>query len=399
MNYILIDCIKVQNANAVAGLTWGFPAITHFLGFAHNLARKLSRTELQDISLTGCAVVCHDHKVHTYGAPYDTQFTQSRNPASLKKDVTKLVGEGKTPSVIEEGKMNMTLSLIIGCNGNLGNRNGRLLDWVKKQCMLQRLAGGTVLSIEEIEIFGDDNGSLRQIKFRLLPGFVLMDRSYELRKHFNSLEQQNPAVELLDAWLDFAALKQKARPKSNLISEHLEKLVKAEPENPGHIKLLSTWEEHLQDPYSEGDVPDLLINHFGALEDRKDNKALLEQWQGYQTPTEETAADWEYVRKPAAGYLVPIMTGYKAISKVYANEEVKNTRDNETDVCFVEAVHGVGEWQSVHRLSSAAELRKCLWHIHHEENWYLCKQEESEAAIGNNIESRGDSIEYEEDFS
>jgi CRISPR-associated protein Csy2 len=33
--YILIERIKVQNANAIAGFTWGFPAITHFLGFVH----------------------------------------------------------------------------------------------------------------------------------------------------------------------------------------------------------------------------------------------------------------------------------------------------------------------------------------------------------------------------
>ena len=39
--FILIDHIIVQNANAVAGFTWGFPAITHFLGFVHNLSRKL----------------------------------------------------------------------------------------------------------------------------------------------------------------------------------------------------------------------------------------------------------------------------------------------------------------------------------------------------------------------
>ncbi|WP_234004635.1 type I-F CRISPR-associated protein Csy2, partial [Cronobacter sakazakii] len=29
---ILLSHLRVENANTVAGLTWGFPAITHFLG-------------------------------------------------------------------------------------------------------------------------------------------------------------------------------------------------------------------------------------------------------------------------------------------------------------------------------------------------------------------------------
>ena len=60
--FILIDRIKVQNANAVAGFTWGFPAITNFLGFVHNLSRKLcNKKKCMDISLKGCVVVVHEH--------------------------------------------------------------------------------------------------------------------------------------------------------------------------------------------------------------------------------------------------------------------------------------------------------------------------------------------------
>jgi len=59
--YLVLSHIDVQNANSVAGLTWGFPAITHFLGFTHALNRKLSshyRGEYES-ELTGCAVISH----------------------------------------------------------------------------------------------------------------------------------------------------------------------------------------------------------------------------------------------------------------------------------------------------------------------------------------------------
>ena len=41
---ILLRRIKIENANTIAGLTYGFPAITHFMGFSHALSRKLMKT-------------------------------------------------------------------------------------------------------------------------------------------------------------------------------------------------------------------------------------------------------------------------------------------------------------------------------------------------------------------
>lgn len=371
--YILINRIKVQNANAIAGFTWGFPAITHFLGFTHNLSRKLIMSEYKDISVIGCAVIAHEQHVHTYRSSYDLEFTQSRNPPYLQSH-----NKQATPPVIEEGKMNMTVSLLIGYEGNLGNRIDGFIDWLNKTCLLQRLAGGTILDIKSIEPYTLNEGSIRAIKRKLLPGFVLMDRSSYLEKHYQTLQQQDQSVELLDAWLDFAALKQKARPKSRLIKNHFNKLIKNNPDNSQYQELTEKFSKHLMTPYQEDSIPDVLNNYFTALEKNKANEKLLVQWKIYCNPDEKTDADWEYISKPETGYLVPIMTGYKAISEIYTNNEVKNTRDNETDVCFVESVHSVGEWLSVHGLKNATELGQCLWHYHYQEHWYLCKQEAPE---------------------
>jgi CRISPR-associated protein Csy2 len=370
-NYILLNRIQVQNANAIAGFTWGFPAITHFLGFAHNLTRKLLNSDnFKDIVLEGCAVVAHKQQVHTY-KPFDYQFTQNRNPPYLKSH-----DKTATPPVIEEGKMNMTVSLVIGYKGNLGNRQDDFLKWLKNACMMQRLAGGTILKISDIDIFSPDK--LRTIRRKLLPGFVLLDRSAYLETHYKELQHENPDTELLDTWLDFIALKQKARPKSNLISKHISRLIENEPENEYCQQLMDNWDAHLALPYDDENrsLEELNI-YFAQLEPNKNNKKLLEQWQSYCAPTDKTEADWEYVAKPEAGYLVPIMTGYKAISEVFQNAEVENSRDHETPVCFVESVHSIGEWRSVHRLKTAEDFSNCLWHYHFEENWYLCRQNQT----------------------
>jgi CRISPR-associated protein Csy2 len=75
--YLLIERIKVQNANAASGFTWGFPAITHFLGFSHNLNRKLkSNEDLSLLFIGGCTVVAHEQHIHTYKDGSTTRFSQ-----------------------------------------------------------------------------------------------------------------------------------------------------------------------------------------------------------------------------------------------------------------------------------------------------------------------------------
>lgn len=359
--YILINRIKVQNANAIAGFTWGFPAITHFLGFSHNLARKLNKKEnFNGISLDGCAVISHKIQVHTYGK-YDKKFTQSRNPPYLPSHK-----KNTTPPVIEEGKMNMTVSLLIKYTGDIGNKKDDFLAWTKNACYLQRLAGGTILDIAKIQLFELNDKTIYQIKHLLLPGFVLMDKADYLKEYYLKQQRENSNSELFNAWLNFIALKQKARPKSDLISKYFIKLGKNNNEN----NIVTIWHDHLKEPYQQEKIPKQLATHFTT---NNFDKKLLEQWQNYKNPDEKTDANWEYLPKPKQGYLVPIMTGYKAISKVHKNNEVKNTRDDKTDVCFVESVHSIGEWLSCHRLNIEA-LKYSVWHYSYEENWYLCKQ-------------------------
>ncbi len=69
------------------------------------------------------------------------------------------------------------------------------------------------------------------------------------------------------------------------------------------------------------------------------------------------------------------MTGYKAISNVYPAGEINGARDSETELCFVESVHSIGEWQSVHRLKTQEQWHTSVWnYAPYEQGWYLCQQ-------------------------
>ncbi|AWB67286.1 type I-F CRISPR-associated protein Csy2 [Saccharobesus litoralis] len=390
--YILIERIKVQNANAASGFTWGFPAITHFLGFSHNLNRNLkSNGEFSYLALEGCVVVAHEQHVHAYKDFGVTRFTQYKTShqreVKFEKD-----GTLKGASIIEEAKMNMTVSLLIPVSGYLGGAQDELIQFIKNSCQIQRLAGGTILSVANVDIVDlAKEDHLRSVRRKLLPGFVLQDRANYLEEHFLKLKEQNPKVGLLDAWFDFIALKQVARPECDLLDKHL---AKQADKSDSFYTINDIWLEHKSQPYDQKNIPCELVNYFADQQENIDPKVLT-QWQSYLLPNEKTPANWEYVKKPQTGYLVPIMTGYKAITKVYPAGEIDGARDAETDLCFVESVHSVGEWQSVHRLKSHDHWQASVWnYAPYEQDWYLCQQERGTDKQIAQTESTTDEIYY-----
>lgn len=87
MSYLLLlPHIRIENANAVSGLTWGFPSMTHFLGYVHAISRKV--VDEFGVSFDGCAVVSHEQHIQAYSSGRDFQFALTRNP---------LTREGKPP--------------------------------------------------------------------------------------------------------------------------------------------------------------------------------------------------------------------------------------------------------------------------------------------------------------
>src|SRR5699024_3045395 len=103
-NLLVLRHLKVENANAIAGHTWGFPAISNFLGFTHALSRKTEPA--LELTLSDCGVVCHRSQVQAYQPSGwgDWVFALSRNP---------LTRESKTAAFVEEGRMHLDISLII----------------------------------------------------------------------------------------------------------------------------------------------------------------------------------------------------------------------------------------------------------------------------------------------
>lgn len=310
-SYILLERIKVENANCIAGLTYGFPAVTAFLGFEHFLSRQFKAQF--GIGFNGCAIFCHDYKVNSY-EQYYTRFIQSRNPPSTLKGKG---GDAKKPApIIEESKMDMVVSLLLRCDNNLATNSEDInayINALKSYIYSARLAGGSIYHIRSIRMLGNDMTALKRA---ILPSFVLLDATHLLEAHFNECQQEQPNKLLLDIWTDFFAYKEQA-------------------------------------------VQDDVVQDGATLNKKTPNKTAKEvTWARYIPPNKK-------------GWIVPLMKGFKGISPLYDPSEVDNLRDTRYPFRFVEAVHGLGEWRSVHRLE---DLDSIFWRYQVSDEWYLCEQ-------------------------
>lgn len=317
--YILLKDIKVENANAIQGITYGFPSPTNFLGYTHALSRALQQQFGSVACLGGVGIVCHEHQVLAQRIGYETVFALTRNPVTH---------EGKTAPFNEEGRMHMRVSLLIECefdilslevgDGTPEQREKLFCDLLRNKAVSQRLAGGTITQIGLVKALtfnpanADYEREFRRWMLRLIPGFVLQDRHDALQAHHQQRLEQNNKAELLDSWLDFIAL-------------------------DSHATLADDFEGE-------------------AVEG-------------------ESSALWQIKPKPEVGYFVPLAIGFTSISELYSPGEVARARDNSVPFGFVESIYSLAQWVGPHRIKTPEDM---LWHYHyqqdeHKNTDYLCR--------------------------
>jgi CRISPR-associated protein Csy2 len=209
---LLIPRIRVQNANAISSpMTWGFPAITSFLGLMTNIERRLG--EKSGIEFKGVGVVCHDFEAQITTEGFTRAFHLTRNPVG---------SDGSPAGIVEEGRVHLEMTLIFSVrigSTHLGEAERHLLlSRVTQELSGMRLAGGSIMPalpgsrnrrskpFLELEAEGDEAQQLqiRKLKRACLPGFVLVSRDDLLASRMDELLKLNPKASVLDAWLDLS---------------------------------------------------------------------------------------------------------------------------------------------------------------------------------------------------
>jgi CRISPR-associated protein Csy2 len=293
---LLLPRLTVQNANAISSpMTWGFPAPSAFTGFVHALHRRISH-EL-DVQLDGVGIICHhfEPQVSRPAGKRTQVFKLTRNPVDK---------EGKSASIIEEGRTHLRVSLLIGASGTaLDDEIPEVLARrIHETANSMRLAGGSIVpntspltdkQKPQILLLGNSpdeqehRKKLLKLRQRLLPGFALVSREAQLHQHWQQQQEKNPQASELDSLLDLSRL--------NIIP----------------------------------------------------------------APDEQGTPHWQTQRH--SGYLVPIPAGYAALSPLYDPGQVRNARDQETPMRFVETLLTLGQWLSPHHID-INELHHLLWY-------------------------------------
>jgi len=301
---LVLPRLKVQNANAISSpMTWGFPAITAFIGYMHALERRVRGNDM-DIEFTAVGVVCHKLLPQVTSSGYVRAFHLTRNPVDKA---------GKTAAIVEEGRAHLDLSLVFEVAGDsLFDPDQDLEDLaaaVLETAMSLRLAGGSIRPAVDsirrrwstprfVHLSDEDEAyvkDFRRVVMSLLPGFALVSRDDLLRSHYQKMCRDDSSASLIDAWLDISRINMECKP---------------------------------------------LALHEGA---------------GSESEEEFT---WQARRAEQGSWLVPIPVGFGAISTVLDPGTVAGARDSKTAFRFVESLYSIGQWISPHRLEDPAQL---LW--------------------------------------
>jgi len=219
---LILPRLQIQNANAIGSpLTHGFPSVTAFVGFMWALNRKFVDEGI-GLNLNGVGVVCHDHQEQVSHDNYRKRFALARHP--VKK-------QGGAASIIEEGRTHLKISLIFDVNRVVSSPEENLFlqseDTKRDDLALRlseiiadmRVAGGDIISENPTAaLLGvPENAEARaeqfmQLSRQLLPGFALVSRHDLLKSRWDKMKMEQPAVSLLDAWLDLSRFTHRAKP-------------------------------------------------------------------------------------------------------------------------------------------------------------------------------------------
>ena len=310
---LVLPRLRIQNANAISSpMTWGFPAMSAFLGLMHALGR---RTRDIGLEFLGVGVICHDYEAQVTEGAFPNAFRLTRNPVD---------DEGKPAAIVEEGRIHLEVTLVFLTNVSEAHwpaaNQQTLADRIGDLIQSMRVAGGSVLPNVSATLTRSSRPQLRilptmpderALHFRRmlrpwLPGFALVSRDDLLRKRLVTLRETEPSATALDAWLD--------------LSRWTHRATAAPVHRVGH---------------------DAVDERVSWVADRRD------------------------------GWTVPIPVGYAGISPLYPAGSVANVRDDATPFRFVESAYSIGQWVSPHRMT---DVRDFLWYSQYEEatSLYRC---------------------------
>lgn len=253
---LILPRLRVQNANAISSpMTWGFPAMSAFLGAMTALERRLGPNAGVEFHRVG--VVCHGHEAQVTRSGYTRAFRLTRNP---------VLADGSTASIVEEGRIHLDITLFFDVQfadvHHDPDARQALANLVASTVEGMRIAGGSVMprldgthrrpELHDLKSEDDQKALFRKLVRQSLPGYALVLRNDLLHARHQELLAQQPEASLLDAWLDLSRLNHHAE---QTVDEHGEIRTNWAPtRKPGWIVPIPVGYGALSAPHLGGTV-------------------------------------------------------------------------------------------------------------------------------------------------
>ena len=199
---LLLPHLRIQNANALSSpYTFGFPAMTAWLGAAHALQRKLVTEGFNALRFDRVGVVCHSMNLQTHKGRSDFVHSIIGTGNPLDKN-------GERPSFIEEARCHLDVSLVIETDGIDKDDEDRLMPLLTQflHCQM-KMAGGDIISFGQPEFLKIDQAAQQEFrKFirKVMPGYALIERCELI------IEGMQQGQDALNVLLDYLTVKHRS---------------------------------------------------------------------------------------------------------------------------------------------------------------------------------------------
>ena len=242
---------------------------------------------------------------------HSLQATEGGFTRSLHLTRNPLAKDGSTAAIVEEGRIHLTVTLTFGIYSESmsGAGDADKASQVRQWLAGMRLGGGSVWQSPTVH-------PKRQQPWWLSLGDTAADRAQAFARAKLKLL---PGFTLVD--------------RSDLLPTRLQQMQKTQPQ----ATTLDAWLSLCRTNW---------------------------EWS-------EAQGKWLSDRPKGSGWIVPIPTGYAALTHLLAAGSVANARDTTTPFRFVESVYSVGEWLGPHRLTHPQDM---MWwpQYQHATGLYRC---------------------------
>ena len=188
MNSIILKNISVCKANAMpAWWLAGAPSMIGMFGFIHNLSRKVSELQGEDISIDSFGLIVHSVNVHGVNMPNETSINRNFNDGSafaLPKATSPMVSDSSKPGKSPSGQplqpsvlMDMEISVVI--TGEYLNDD--IVGSIQDVLSYSRILGGYIDKHGKIEATPSIGDAVNKVG----SGFAVFDGSHISKKMEN----------------------------------------------------------------------------------------------------------------------------------------------------------------------------------------------------------------------